>query len=205
MPAIATKGKRVQVATYRVKYKDVFDMKKFYEDLHDWLAEKGWADLADPGSDHYETFYLEQVNPGGSKVITIKWRPQKIPEKNSYYRYWMDVNIVCIGLVNVDVVKDGVKLKVNKGEMEITITAYMDLDYRGEWSSHPILKFFNKMFPDRIFNKELFGGHRDELYRESYELQTFIKQWFKLKTFAPYADKTSFYPSHAWPSHLKEE
>jgi hypothetical protein len=116
----------------------------------------------------------------------------------------MDFDFHCVGLASTEVVKEGKKLKVNKGEVELYITAYIDLDYKGEWSSHPILKFFNKIFPERIFRKDIFGSHKRELYREAYELQTFIKQWFKLKTYLPYEEKKSFFPSHAWPSHLKE-
>lgn len=202
MPAVKAEGKRIQAARYRVKYKDVFDMKKFYEDLHEWLKERQWVDLEDK-SDHYETFYLEKVDMGGSKEIWIKWRPQKVPEKNSYYRYWMDFDFHLVGLGKVEIVAEGKKLKVNKGEVELYVTAYMDLDYQGEWSSHPILKFFNKLFPERIFRKDLFEDHKKELYREAYELQNFIKQWFKLQAYAPYEEKKSFFPSHAWPSHLK--
>lgn len=204
MPAVESKGyKRIQVARYRVKYKDVFDMTKFYKDLHEWLKEKGWADLEDKG-DHYETMYMEKIDAGGGKEILIRWRPLKIPEKNSYYRYWMDFDFHCIGLKGMEIVKEGKKLKAHKGELELYVTAFMDLDYKGEWSSHPILKFFNKLFPERIFRKELFDVHKTELYREAYELQGFIKNWFKLKTFAPYGEQKSFFPSYAWPSHVKE-
>lgn len=204
MPAVEAKGyKRIKVAHYHLKYKDVFNLEKFYEDLHDWLNEHEWADLED-GGDHYETLYLEKIDIGGLKEIWIKWRPQKIPEKNSYYRCWLDFDMHCIGFKDVEVVKEGKKLKAHKGEMMLDVTAFMDLDYQGEWSSHPILRFFNKIFPERIFRKELFDDHKNELYREAYELQNFMKHWFKFKTFAPYEEKTSFFPSYAWPSHLKE-
>jgi len=168
------------------------------------VAEYGWTDLED-NTEHYETFYLEKIDTGGIKELWIKWRPQKIPEENSYYRYWLDFDIHCVGLKNIDTVKEGKKLKVQQGEIEMYVTAYMDLDYQGQWSSHPILKFFNKLFPNRIFRKELFDKHKKELYREAYELQNWIKQWFKLKTYLPYAEKKSFFPSRAWPSHVKEQ
>ena len=46
---------------------------------------------------------------------------------------------------------------------------------------------------------------KKELYREAYVLQTFIKQWFKLKRYLPYEETKSFFPSAAYPSHIKSE
>jgi len=43
------------------------------------------------------------------------------------------------------------------------------------------------------------------LYRETYELHNFLKQWFKLKRYLPYEEHKNFYPSYAWPSHIKKE
>jgi len=178
-------------------------MNRFYEDLHDWLKEHGWTDWEDKW-DHYETFYLEKIDKGGFKEVWIKWRPHRIPEKNSYYRYWLDLDFHCIALKDTEIVKEGKKLKVQKGEVELFVTAIMELDYKGEWSNHPILKFFNKLFPERIFKKEIFGEHKRELYREAYELQNYIKQWFKMKRHLPYEETKSFAPSYAWPSHMQE-
>jgi hypothetical protein len=42
------------------------------------------------------------------------------------------------------------------------------------------------------------------LYQEAYELQNFIKQWLKIKRYLPYEEEKSFFPSRAWPSHIKE-
>ena len=47
----------------RVKYKDIFDMKAFYEALHEWLQEYGWKDYEDQvgAGDHWESFYGERI------------------------------------------------------------------------------------------------------------------------------------------------
>lgn len=203
MPAIdIPSDRKKQVAKYRVKYKDIFDLKKFYEDLHEWLKEHGWKDLEDDW-DHFETFYLEKIDMAGFKEIWIKWRPYKIPAPNAYYRYWLDFDYHCTGLKSTEVVKEGKKLKADKGEVELFITAVMELDIDGKWSKHPFLKYFQKIFPERIFRRDI-EDHQKELYREAYELQSFIKQWFKMKRYLPYEETTSFFPSYAWPSHLKE-
>jgi len=46
---------------------------------------------------------------------------------------------------------------------------------------------------------------KKELYQEVYQLQNFLKQWFKLKRYLPYEETKNYSPSYAWPSHLREE
>ncbi|MBT4651673.1 hypothetical protein HOC13_04080 [Candidatus Woesearchaeota archaeon] len=204
MPAKKPKGKLVKVARYRVKFNDVFDMKAFYESLHEWCKEYDWIDEED-GFDHYETLYLDKTDMNGMKEMWIKWRPSKIPTANSYYKYHLDFDYHVVGMSKKEIIHQGHKKKIDKGEVEIYITAQMELDYTGTWSSHPILKYFNKLFPERIFRKELFEQHKKELYREAYALQRFIKEWLKLKRYLPYEEAKSFFPSEAIPSHLKNE
>ena len=43
-----------------------------------------------------------------------------------------------------------------------------------KWRNHPILKYVEDLFRSRIFKVELLKS-RDELYRETYRLQTAIK------------------------------
>jgi hypothetical protein len=204
MPAIdIPSAARIQVARYRVKYKDIFDLKEFYKGLHFWLEEREWTDHEE-GSDHYENLYLEKIDMAGFKEMWMKWRPQRIPVKNSYYRYWIDFDFHCLSIKPTEVVKEGKKFKVVKGEVELFVTAWIELDYQGQWSSHPILRYFNKLFPNRIFRRALFEEHKRELYREVYELQNWIKRWFKLKRFLPYEETKTFHPSYAWPSHKNE-
>jgi len=201
MPSIRVKDK-ISVTKFRVKYKDVFNLVRFYKDLHEWMKEYGWTDVDDKG-DHYENFYLEKVAMDGSKELWMKWRPQKVPDNSPFYRYWMDVNMHCIAMTSKEIVQDGKKFKMNKGEIDITVTSIIELDYNHQWENHGILKFFKKLFTERIFRKELHGDRKRELYRETNELHNYLKQWFKMKRHLPYED-TEFYTSRAVPSNKRE-
>src|SRR3989338_1108665 len=41
------KNNLVVIPGFRVKYKDIFDIKGFYESLHEWLMEYNWKDPED--------------------------------------------------------------------------------------------------------------------------------------------------------------
>jgi len=202
MPAVKP-VKEIKITNFRVKYKDIFDLKQLYDDMHLWLEEYGWTDLED-GMDHYETLYLEKIDSGGFKELWMKWSPQKVPHGNDYYRFWIDINFHCIAIKSTEIVKGGHKLKVHKGEVEIMSQSIMELDYKDKWSKHWILKYFQKIFPERIYRKEIYEQHKKEFYRETYEFQNFIKRWMKLKRHLPYEETKSFHPSFAWPSHKKD-
>lgn len=188
-------------APLRVKYKDVFDLKAFYESLHDWLLHNNWVDVEEK-KDHYENFYGERIGREGAKEIWIQWRPFKEAE-GAPITYYLDFDFHVLGLSNVEVVKEGIKMKVQKGELDLYITPYIQKNYEEKFSKHPFLKQILPIFNKRIY-REQYEQRRKELYNETYILQNFIKQWFKLKRYAPYEETKSFFTSQAWPSHLKE-
>ena len=198
----------IQAAKWRVKYKDIFNLKEFYRALHEWFLEYEWSSVDTDGNiedkDHWETNYIERIEPDGSKEMYWWWRLQKLPVANSYYKYHLDLDFHPLGVLPAEVMRDGKKFKVNKGEVEVWVYAYIEFDYKGEWSKHPFLKFFNKIFPNRIFRQDLYEDHKLELYREAYTLQAYMKKWFKLKSFLPYEEITPYFPSRAYPKWKKE-
>ncbi len=192
----------INAARFRVKWKDIFNLKDFYRALHEWFLEYEWLDMEDK-IDHYETLYFEKIGHFGDKELWLRWRPQKKPSNSEYYKYHIDLDFHFLYLVPTEVVREGKKFKkdVYKGEMEVWITALVEPDYKNEWAKHPFLKYFNKLFTERIFRTQLYDEHKRELYREVYILQNYIKQWFKLKRYLPYEEVELFYPSGAYDTY----
>lgn len=207
MPLYNIGDNSVQAAYYRIKFKDIFNLKDFYDAMHMWFLEYGWSSVDSKGKiegkDHWETLYLERIDGAGAKEQWFWWRMQKIPTSNSYYKYHVDMDYHNIAITNTEVIRDGKKYKANKGEVEIKIYAYLEFDVGGKWSNHPILRTFSKVFPQRIFKTEIYESHKMELYREVYILQAYIKKWMKLKSFLPFEEITTFHPSSAYPSWQK--
>ena len=200
-----------QFTPVKVKYKDIFDMKEFYTALYYWLMEYGWSDSngtkegKSPGKERFETLYNEKISPDGkAKEHFIRWRLKKMAPDTNKMRYYIDINFHTIALTSAEVVRDGQKIKANKGEVEITIHAFIEKIYETELGEHKLLKYFKDLFIKRIYKQE-FETRKKELYQEIYVLQNFIKQWFKLKRYLPYEETKSFFPSYAWPSHIREQ
>lgn len=187
----------------RVKYKDVFDMKAFYEFcLREWLLENEWGDSAGD-LDHWETLYSEKINRDGAKEIWIQWRPMK-KAKDGKFTFYLDFNFHILGLISMEVVKEGMKIKTNKGEMELVIKAFIEKNYAKEFEKNWLLKNVLPLFENRIYKKEI-EIRKKELYQEVQALLSVVKQWFKMKRYLPYEESKTFFTSQAWPSHTKEQ
>lgn len=187
----------------RVKYKDIFDLKAFYKALHEWLLEYNWKD-PDKDGDHWETYYGERVDQTGARELWIAWRMEKKPDDAPFLSYHLEFEFHCLAITNTEVVREGHKRKVNKGEMELKMWAYVEKKYEKAFDSHSILKHITDLFTKRIYRKD-FEQRKKELYQEVYVLQNFMKKWFKMKRYLPYEETDVFFKSEAWPSHIKDE
>ena len=203
MPKKEVKGKLIPIPSLKIKYKDIFDFKEFYKVLREWCLEYEWIDFetAKDGDDKWESYYGERVSADGAKEIFIWWRLFKPAKDTRYLNYFLDMDFHIIGLMPTEVIKDGMKIKTQKGEIELKIRGYVQLKYMSKFEEHAVLKHLEKIFTKRIYTTHT--EHEKELYQEIHALYNFIKQWFKLKRYLPYEETKSFFPSKAWPSHQK--
>lgn len=202
MPAQLIKNLVPAAENIRVKYKDVFDLKAFYEALHEWLLDREWRDPEEE-KDHWETYYAERMDQSGAREIWIEWRATKKPSGAPFLQYYLDLDFHCIAITSTEIVRDGMKLKVNKGEVELILKPQIEKKYEKEFEKSMLLRPFTKLFTQRTYRIEL-EQRKKELYQEAYELQNWVKHWFKLKRYLPYEETKSFSAPLAWPSHMKE-
>jgi len=188
------------VDEFRVKYKDVFHLKNLYIMLHEYMYEEGWYGRPKPesGATKYastahaniEKLYLEKfcqkgLHQGG-KEMWIWWRMMKRPDSkfNNYFSYWIDIDFHMVYIQNIEVMHQGKKMKVQKGEMEIFIRPKIMADINGEWEKHWFLKHVQDIYEKRILSQEL-DKRAKELWREGYRLSAVIKRYLNMRTFIP--------------------
>ncbi|MBT4539283.1 hypothetical protein HOI26_05945 [Candidatus Woesearchaeota archaeon] len=192
-----------------LKYKDIFDFSELYTAFHDWLQEHDWG-CADGDLDRWETYYLEKIGKGGAKDIKSWWRLKKNPADTEGFTYYLDINFHAIALMKTEIIKNGQKIKSNKGELTITIVPWLDSHYQKDYSDkdnkakNKFLTWMKGVLSGGLL-RQIKEQRKKELYQEVYQLQNFLKQWFKLKRYLPYEETKNYSPSYAWPSHLREE
>ncbi len=209
MPKKLVPGSRMieVMPAMKIKYKDIFDIKEFYLAMKEWCMDHGWRDEED-GSEHMESYYGERIN-NGVREIFFRWRLFKPAEGSAKAKVghklnlYLDLDFHAIGLVDTEVIKEGAKIKVQKGEINIDIMAMIDKVYEQEFAESELLKKLKNIFTARIY-QGILDQRRKELYQEMYVLNNYIKQWFKLRRYLPHEETGEFFRSYAWPSHLKE-
>lgn len=200
MPVVTVdQDQPIWAAAFRLKYRDVFNLKNFYRMVHEWLKEKDWK-AADGSEDHYEIFVYEKHDEAGFREIHVWWRPEKgFAPDGKFYKWKLKIDFKCLYLKSAEIMWQGKKLKVEKGELEMKIRSYVELVGLKEWKKHPILKYFANVYWRRIMWGDLMKI-KMLLYRETYELQDSMKAFLQMKRFLPSFEGEKFYTPESYPS-----
>ncbi len=185
------------VPEFRVKYSDVFHLKNLYVMMHEYLTDENWYGAGgpkeQPSSSHadIEKLYMERFHQKalhkGGKELWVWWRLRKNPylKYQGYYTFHMDVDFHVMYLQDIEIMHQGKKLKVNKGELELFFRPKIVRTADAEkWSSHWLLKHFQDIYEERIIDAELVKLEK-ELWREAYRFQGVVKSYLNLRNFIP--------------------
>jgi len=193
-PPYVLKKKIMVRPMFSLNYKHVFSLEFLYKRLHEWLIEEGYTTAKD--DKWIEKLYLERVSANDMKQIWIWWRTQKNYAYNPFYTFYLNVDFHALGLGETEIIHEGTKVKTNKGEIEVFITAWMVLDADDKWDKNFFLKskMIQNFFLNRIYKSQIEQAE-DELIRDCSRLLGAVKQYFQLESWLPeYAGKP-FHPA----------
>jgi len=190
-----------KVEPFKIKYSDVFHLKNLYIMMHEWLADEMWtgkmkplgAFRPHPGSTHMdiEKLYMERyhqkaLHRGGTE-LWLWWRLQKEPfgKYQTYYNYAIDIDFHGMYLVKQEIMHQGKKIKVDKGELEIEFRPkIVRSPVAQKWDKHWFLKHFKDLYENRIISQDL-DKLEKELWRDCYRFQGVVKSYLNLRNFIP--------------------
>jgi len=119
----------------KVKQRGIFNFKDIYNFLYDWLRDEGY--------DVYEKNYTEKVS-GDSKQVEIRWEAER--EISDYFRFQIKASWIILGMKSVEVEKEGKKIKMDSGYLEIKFEAVLLKDYENRWENQPFWKFLRGVY-----------------------------------------------------------
>ena len=150
MPA----GEKEIIFSSKVKNTGLFSFRDFYKFCYVWLTDEEGMDVA-------EEKYKEKLI-GNSKNIEIEWTASK--KITDYFKYEIKVAFKIEDLIDVEVTKEGIKTKTNKGGVEVSIKGILSRDYDGKFDKTATRKFMRGIYekyiiPARIhqFESKLIG------------------------------------------------
>lgn len=150
----------------KVRHRGVFDLNNIYNSLAYYLSDYGLC--KDLGS--LEKRYAEKMN-GPVKNLEFEWETSKKPEGSTYFKYVIKMKFLILGLSDIEIQKGDRKVKANKGDFEVKITAYVESG--GE--EFDKLGFLGQIYANYVIRKRL-DEYKIDLYSKVYKLQDFVKR-----------------------------
>ena len=184
-----------EIPLFSVKYNDVFSLRNLYIMMHELLLEEGWLGFegneeglfshSDLETLYSESTYQKGIHSGG-KEYWVWWRAKKHHEgrSNQYFLNTLDVDIHVSNSVEREVVHQGKKIRVQKGEGEIFFKARIISDVGHGWEHNKFLKQVKKIYETRIMYPQI-EKREKELWREVYRIQSKVKAFLNLRTWEP--------------------
>jgi len=157
------------VFTGKIKHKGVFDFSELYRFAYQWLIDKDYWVV--------EKVYSEKVTPGG-KGIEIGWEAKR--KISDYFAFTLKINWRVLGMKDVEVTKDGDKIKMNSGIPEIKVAAVLVKDYENNWAKSPFLNFLRTVY-DRYLIRGRIDAYETKLHGEADEFLAQAKAFLALE------------------------
>tara|TARA_Y100000310_G_scaffold344051_1_gene454802 strand:- start:1963 stop:2463 length:501 start_codon:yes stop_codon:yes gene_type:complete len=154
----------------KIKQEALFDFAELYQRLFSWFEVMGY--------DFYEKGY-EKHDKGAGSDIKIFWEATK--ETDDYTKFVIDVNFFILGFTKVEVEKDGLKFKTNKGSMEIRMNAYIVHDKKGDMEKR--FTSTGRTIYEKFIAKRRLEDQEVALYNESHLLMDEIKAFVSMHQF----------------------
>ena len=129
----------------KVKYSGVFPYRDFYQFCYDWLLEELALILT-------EKEYEEKIS-GNEKEVKFKWVGTK--ELTDYFKIEIKVSFHITNMVNVEINKDGNKIKTNQGKIKITTQGNLLRDYKGKFETRPFYKFLRGIYEKWVITQRV--------------------------------------------------
>lgn len=172
-------AKKDQVAGYKdptlyqvLRYKGVFDINELYRIIYDWLISKGYV--------VHESKYKSISLQTGGKEKTFDWQANK--KVTEFVMYWMYVHFQFQDIMEVEVIKDGKKVKLQKGLVMVRIEPALEFDFTERFGKTKlegaIMTFMTKI----MWKKKIDSLWEDKLRFKSYELMNVIKETLDFMT-----------------------
>jgi hypothetical protein len=153
----------------KMKYTGIWGFKETYRFVYDWFIDNDY--------DLIEKSYIERIKPDG-KEVEIKWEAER--KVSDYFKFQIKADWKITGLTEVEVQKEGVKVKMNKGTVEIRFTGTLIKDYESRWEDAPFLKFLRGVY-DRYIIRARIEQYETKLFGEVDEVVSEAKSYLAVE------------------------
>lgn len=165
-----------------IRQENVIHFENLYRYMYHYITDEGWKCLED-GSRHIEHFYGEKREQDGSRELRAWWRAKKDPggifPNHAFLRYVLYVDFLCYNLQRIEIIHQGKKIKPYIGDVNIFITAIVDIDYQNWKDKDKIFGLAYEYFIRRWYKRNL-RDHEIECKRFASRFSSDIKYFIEM-------------------------
>ncbi len=162
-----------QIFSSKTKYTGIWNFEDTYRFVYDWFMDKGYKIV--------EKGYSEKIKAGG-KEIEVHWQASR--KISDYFKFMIKADWLILGMTEVEAEKEGKKVKMNKGYIEIKFSAVLVKDYEHRWENNALIKFLRGVY-DRYLIKGRISTYEDRLLEEVDEVIAQTKSFLTIEARLP--------------------
>ena len=123
-----------------------------------------------------------RIRPGTATGIEYEFKWKAWRKVNEYVQYNIKVFFHIFDAQDIEVIKDGKKVKLTKCRLKIEIDGDMEMDYTGMFGKSRFGQMLYNVYSLFILKEErLMSVWWDELYYRIYKLQTIAKEYLDME------------------------
>jgi len=153
-----------------LKHTGIFLFRDFYKFCYDWLVDELNLIVI-------ERKYDEKI-AGDSKVVEIDW--ECIRKITDYFRFKIDIRFRITDMKDVEITKDGAKIKMNHGRINLRVKGILQRDYEGKFEKDAFRKFLRGVYEKWVIPSRI-EEFRDKLVEDSDEFLAQTKAFLDLE------------------------
>ncbi|MFH1608289.1 MAG: hypothetical protein ABIA78_04105 [archaeon] len=154
----------------KMSYTGISKFSDFYEFSYEYLTEEAGLDVA-------EKKYKEKLQ-GDSKRLEIDWiADRKITD---YFKFEIEIKFVVENLKEIEINKDGKKIKTNSGKIKVAIKGNLIRDYNGRFEKSAWQKFSRGIYEKWIIPSRI-EQYETDLFVECDKFSAQVKAYLDLE------------------------
>ena len=158
----------IVVDQLKLNYEGLFNFNELYKLVDAFFFEKGY--------DRMEFRNDEVVTPDGKQLL-IELRPWK--KTTTYSKNIVKIRFYVFDLKDVEIEKEGVKIKLSQGKVMFIFDGYLESDYDNKWEAKPMFFLIRTIFDKYIFRAH-FNKFEKWLVNDVYDIHGRVQKFLNL-------------------------
>jgi hypothetical protein len=155
-----------------VRYRGVFDYDGLYKMMHAWLVSKRFV--------FHEESYKDKASTPAGNEIQAKWKGER--KVTEFIKEYIRIEFHLWDYAEVEIIKDGRKIKSGKARLEIKFFADLELDYSQRFAGDDFSKRLGKFYVEKIIYWDWRIKYANALEYLVYDLHTKVKKYLNMDT-----------------------